>query len=288
MTAKSLEAGARVVLTGTGGDELFSNTNLYLADLLRGGNWLTLAMDWYRIRGRTLSGFQKRVVEPALAFRRGHQTAAPGGPFEQRMLEWMDPNFVTRHRLLERERAAAPYGRYRSITSTEMHWWMTAPIYARIRSTLGAVQLNAGAIGCTPFLDGRLLRFAMTRPREERVTARETKRLLRHAMKGLLPDDFLAPRPRRTGVTTQYMRDEMCGPSRHLVSAALERPMLAELGIIDGDVIRREWKHFLDERDSFGLRFYEFYQAEMWVRARMRADSSSRGSHGDAMPAVTV
>ncbi|MEO6528280.1 MAG: asparagine synthase-related protein [Gemmatimonadaceae bacterium] len=274
MAAKSLEQGARVSLTGTGGDELFSGSNLYLSDLLRSGAWVTLAMEWYRMRGRTLEGFSKRVVRPAFAGSRADKELDRGGPFEQSILAWIKPEFVRAHQLRERERAAAPYGRYRSLSATEMHWGISAPIFARIRSTLGAVQLRAGVLPRSPLLDGRLLRFAMSRPRQERVSARETKRLLRHAMKGLLPDDFLAPRPRRTGVTTQYMRDEMQGPAREPVSAVFERPVLAELGIIDADVLRREWQRFLDVGDTFGLRFFELYQTELWVRARLAAGSA--------------
>jgi asparagine synthase (glutamine-hydrolysing) len=283
MAAKTLEQGARVALTGTGGDELFAGTNLYLSDLLRSGSWVELAMEWYRIRGRTLDGFGKRVVRPAFAGSRSEKQLANGGPFEQGILAWMAPEFVRKHQLRERERAAAPYGRYRSLSATEMHWGITAPIFSRIRSTLGAVQLQAGVLPRSPFLDGRLLRFAMSRPREERVSARETKRLLRRAMKGLLPDAFLAPRPRRTGVTTQYMRDAMQGAAREPLTAAFENPVLGELGIIDADVLRREWKRFLDEGDTFGLRFFELYQAEMWLRAR-RETSAPISDVNDAMP----
>ena len=85
MVARSRELGARTVLTGTGGDELFAGTNLYLSDLLRNGAWLELAMEWYRIRGRTLNGFRERVVHPALASRASHRDLVNPGPFEQRV-----------------------------------------------------------------------------------------------------------------------------------------------------------------------------------------------------------
>ena len=136
--------------------------------------------------------------------------------------------------LRQREREAAPYGRYPTLNSTEQYWSVTAPMFPRIRATLTETQLRAGVTARTPFLDDRLYRFAMSRAREERVTARETKRLLRHAMRGILPDAFLAPRPRRTGVTTQYMREAMRGPARALFDDVFRRPLLAEMGIVDG------------------------------------------------------
>src|SRR5258705_841188 len=147
MAARSRMVGSRVVLTGTGGDELFACTNLFLADLLRRGAWGTLAIEWYRIRGRTLNGFRERVVHPALAADDGGNDPARPGPFEQqRPLPWIREDFVRRHRIRERERAAAPYGRYPTLSATEQLWGITAPMFPRIRSTLGAAQLRAGIV----------------------------------------------------------------------------------------------------------------------------------------------
>jgi asparagine synthase (glutamine-hydrolysing) len=81
MVARSRALGARTILTGTGGDELFAGTNLYLSDLLLRGAWLELATEWYRMRGRTLRGFGERVVQPALASRPSHRDLAPRGRF---------------------------------------------------------------------------------------------------------------------------------------------------------------------------------------------------------------
>jgi asparagine synthase (glutamine-hydrolysing) len=267
MVARSRALGARTILTGTGGDELFAGTNLYLSDLLLRGAWLELATEWYRMRGRTLRGFGERVVQPALASRPSHRDLAQPGPFEQKDFSLIDDAFVRRQRLREREREAAPYGRYPTLSSTEQLWSVTTPMFPRIRSTLTAAQLRAGVTPRTPFLDDRLYRFAMSRPRRERVTARETKRLLRHAMRGILPDAFLAPRPERTGVTTQYMRESMRGPARALFDAVFERPLLAELGIVDGSRLRAEWRRYAESGHGLGHRLYELLQTELWLRA---------------------
>jgi asparagine synthase (glutamine-hydrolysing) len=271
MIGRSRELGARVVITGTGGDELFAGTNLFLADLFRTASLGELALEWYRVRGRTLQGFHERVVEPALAPRRGKSKP---GPFEQHILPWLREDFVRQHELRERERAAAPYGRESTLSRTEQIWGITAPMFVRIRSTLFSAQLRAGAIARSPFFDTRLVRFALSRPRHERVTARETKRLLRRAMKGLLPDDFLAPRARRTGVTTGYVRDQLRGPARPALDAIFGNLALAELGLIDAAKLRADWQQFLRTGDGLGLRFYEVAQTELWVRARMGIGAS--------------
>lgn len=271
MGALSRSLGARVVMTGTGGDELFAGSNIYLADLLRRGAWGSLALDWYRIRGRTLKGFGERVLHPALSARVGGADAKKPGPFEQRLMPWLRDDFVARHRLRERERTAAPYGRRGTLLDIEQEWALTAPMFSRIRSTLAAVQMRAGIVNRSPFLDHRVLRFALGRPRKERVTARETKRLLRRAMKGLLPDEFLAPRPARTGITTQYFREQLQGPARPLLDAAFDRPVLAELGIIDAERLRTDWHQYLKTGQGLALSFYDVYQTESWLRTHLEA-----------------
>jgi asparagine synthase (glutamine-hydrolysing) len=269
MGARSRSLGARVVLTGTGGDELFAGSNIYLADLLRRGAWGSLALDWYHIRGRTLNGFRERVLNPALAARDGGTNLSQPGPFEQRLMPWLRDDFVARHHLRERERARAPYGVRPTLSDTEQLWGLTAPMFSRIRSTLAAAQMRAGIVNRSPFLDLRVARFALGRPRKERVTARETKRLLRRAMKGLLPDEFLAPRPARTGITTQYMREQLRGPARPLLDAAFEHPVLAELGIIDADRLHADWRQYLETGQGLALSFYDVYQTESWLRTHL-------------------
>jgi asparagine synthase (glutamine-hydrolysing) len=287
MVARSRALGARTILTGTGGDELFAGTNLYLSDLLLGGSWLELVTEWYRMRGRTLRGFRERVIRPAVASRPGHRDLAQPGPFEQKDFSLIDEAFVRRHRLREREREGAPYGRYPTLSSIEQLWSVTTPMFPRIRSTLTAAQLRAGVTPRTPFLDERLYRFAMSRPRRERVVSRETKRLLRRAMQGILPDSFLAPRPERTGVTTQYMRESMRGPARALFDAVFERPMLAELGIVDGARLRTEWRRYAESGYGLGHRLYELLQTELWLRAHHGSGAETPRPADAAPVAVT-
>ena len=274
MATRSRELGARTILTGTGGDELFAGTNLYLSDLLLHGSWLELAREWYRIRGRTLQYFDERVVHPALASRPKHRDLLNPGPFEQRIPTVISEDFVRRHRLRERERELAPYGRYPTLSSTEQLWSVTAPMFPRIRAELTNAQLRAGVTPRTPFLDDRLYRFAMSRPRQERVIARETKRLLRHAMRGILPDAFLAPRPHRTGVTTQYMREAMRG-ARPLFDTVFERPLVVELGIVDGTKLQSEWRQYVESGEGMGLYLFQVLQAELWLRTHRDAGATA-------------
>jgi hypothetical protein len=88
-------------------------------------------------------------------------------------------------------------------------------------------------------------------------------------MKGLLPDEFLAPRPHRTGITTQYMREQLRGPARPLIEAAYERPVLAELGILDPDRLKADWRKYQETGQGLALSFYDVYQTETWLRKHL-------------------
>jgi hypothetical protein len=76
--------------------------------------------------------------------------------------------------------------------------------------------------------------------------------------------------------------------ARAELSQAFEKPVLAELGIIDADVLRREWNQFLETGNSFGLRFFELYQVEMWVRAHLGSGTGAHAARRDSVSAANA
>src|SRR5690606_8178135 len=92
----------------------------------------------------------------------------------------------------------------------------------------------------SPLSDRRVIEFALSRPWWERSSGRETKRLLRRAMRGLLPDEVLAPRRHRTGVTGGYSHRWMVDVFPGMLEQTMRTPMLLEeLGLIRSDELRR-------------------------------------------------
>ena len=93
-------------------------------------------------------------------------------------------------------------------------------------------------------------------------------------MKGLIPDEVLAPRVYRTGVTGGYFARSMVASFGPLLLGALEGSVLAELRIIDPDAVRRSLDAYLRSplrRASQGSMLYQVWQAELWVRGRYSA-----------------
>lgn len=106
------------------------------------------------------------------------------------------------------------------------------------RSTRGTEQLGAelGLALQAPISDDRVAEAVLAVCREERTHPKEFKPLMREAMRGRLPDDFLL-RTRKTSGTAQSVR----GIKHHendLLSLCEDSPLI-ELGIIDIDALRR-------------------------------------------------
>lgn len=274
------DAGSRVAFGGNGGDQLFQLSDIYLADLFRTGRWLDLAREWHA-EGHSGSGFRTfftRAVQPVLPrpvlalariLRRGRPLR---GYLERPLPDWIEPEFARRHGLLERERVNTPKRGRLSYAEYEMYWYLTSAYGPRIASAVQSLALENGVEYRSPLYDRRVVEFAVSRPRPERRSSGETKRLLRRAMHGLLPDQVIAPRRYRTGTTHDYLARSMRESHAAFIAEALSQPLeLAELGIVNTDVLRGRWDHYQRKNDHIlGLQLFFTLQAELWLRARRK------------------
>jgi asparagine synthase (glutamine-hydrolysing) len=273
--------GARVALDGNGGDQLFQVSDIYLADLFRQLRWPTLAREWRTKGGGTnWRAFLRWVALPATpAPIRAAVERLRGRPFlghlERILPAWLRPDFVRDAGLREWEHAHAFAGGTGTLWRDESASYFTMPAFGRGFRELSGFASDAGVELRSPLLDARVVAFATGRPREERRAGLETKRLLRRAMRGLLPDSVLAPRTHRTGITSAYSDRRM----RETVPALLERAfgeplLLAELGIVEPAAFRRAWTDYLDTGAlHVKIPLFLTLHTEFWLRAR-RAEST--------------
>lgn len=272
----------RVAMIGMGGDELFSGTTIYLADLLRRGRLGALAREWYRERGRTLHRFPELVLRPAAT--RVLAGAGLGSPWrlwcEGAVPAWVSRDAIESHGLVERERAAAP-ATPGDLADAEVAWLLDGAMFTRIRTSLGDIVADEGVVLRAPMFDRAVVAFARARPRRDRVAGGETKRLLRHAMRGLLPDSFLAPRTHRTGVSGAYLVEGMRRHHREAIAERFAAPVLAELGLVDQPTLASAWDRFCRDGGSMtALSLYQTYAAELWVREQLGVDDATRRCSG--------
>lgn len=299
LAQRSRALGCSVSLMGIGGDQLFAVSDVYLADLLRRGRWRELARDWYIRQGRTLRGLYRRVIQPALPepARAAIGALRGTGPlprnFERQLPDWIATGFATRHDLLGLERRGTVRGGYADAADEETFRELADRFGQTIFCSLNELALEEGTEVRFPILDTRVVNFALGRPRRERASGAETKTLLRGAMRGLLPESVLAPRSERTGSSRVYFDESMRGPFRPLGDSVFASPLLAELGIADGDRLRRNWRDYVGGRTHLGSMYWAL-QTELWSRARLAPEtlpdfrltrSNARQSHAGAYAA---
>lgn len=273
------DAGASVALDGYGGDFLFQVSRIYLADLVAGGRFTTALRDWRAMDlGREgLRGFFGYGVQPLLpSWATAALGVARGGrrlrsSMERAPAPWIRNSFFRQHEFADRFASLGPAAQQgRSAVERETRFYLTHQFFARINSRMADFALHHDIELRSPLLDQRVVRFALSRPREERNAAGDDKRLLRASMRGLLPDSVLVARRGKTGTLTSYFAHHMRNEGLQRLSLLLPAPALADAGIVEP----RKLEHAVDRYTAEGSAYphadslFCTLQAESWLRAR--------------------
>jgi asparagine synthase (glutamine-hydrolysing) len=275
---------SRVALEGVGGDQLFQVSEVYLADLLRTGRLTKLAREW-TTKGMSGSGFrtffrwaiQPNLPRPALAAARALRGGRPLRSYLERSLPpWMDSRFARAHSLEHRDRLHAPRITRGSRADRETAWYLSHQYFPRVFGAVSTFAKDEGVEIRSPLYDKRVIELALTRPREERSSGAETKKLLRAAMRGLLPDSILAPRTKRTGITEGYFARSMRAHLPAMVDALFESSLLASAGVIDAMEFRRAVGEYArGVQSNFSVSLYFTLQTELWLQSHVATGTSS-------------
>jgi hypothetical protein len=97
-------------------------------------------------------------------------------------------------------------------------------------------------------------------------------------MRGLLPDDLLAPRPQRTGTTSAYLARGLRRRHAAAITGLLAAPLaLEEAGVVDGRALRSAWDGYVRAGGgALGVSLLLTVNAELWLRGRVGAGRRSR------------
>ena len=156
-----------------------------------------------------------------------------------------------------------------------VHFYLSAALFSRVRGWLTALGLEEGVEVRSPLFDRRIVAFAAPRPHWERRTGRDTKRLLRRAMRGLLPEQVLAPRPAPTGHIVNHFVTAMRDRCPELLRAVGDGSVLAELGLIQPDELQRSCRGYLHHGDDdVAQALFATLHTELWLRARLRSSAA--------------
>jgi len=207
--------GNRVVLSGTGGDEVTGGVPTptpELEDLLARGQFRTLA---HQLKVWALN---KRKPLFYLLFDAAREFFPPvlvGVPKNKRPAPWLNRAFVKRNRA-----ALTGYeGRIKIFGSLPSFQGNVGTLDA-LRRQLASSDLSSDQPRekCYPYLDRGLLQFIYAIPREQLVRPGQRRSLMRRALIGIVPDELLNRRRKAFVVR---------GP---MVGIAAEWPHLLELG----------------------------------------------------------
>ena len=216
--------GVGTVLTGVGGDEILTYRPLHIADLVRRGRVVAgfhAAAAWSEAQGEGVwSVFRRCGLAPLLP------------RFSRRRLpSWVRADFARTHHLNDR---FEEFARLQSAPPSEFSETLT-----RLAMTSGDwarwyLHAPRGINISHPFLDPRVVCYALGIPRKVRARPGEPKPVLAAAMRGLLPD-AIRNRREKTGFNGPHAR----GLARNFprLEKLVRSSRIGELGVIDPNAL---------------------------------------------------
>jgi asparagine synthase (glutamine-hydrolysing) len=225
LAAAVAASGGRVLLAGSGSDELLSGTTLFLADWVARGRLRATARELARWAAIGRVSFWELGWGNALRPLIPRYLRRSSSVQEGLLLPWIPVSAARRYGLAQRTFSVTGTGRW----GRKYHDTMVAGINALMSS------LNTGVVGDVldvryPFLSLPLVEFALRLPPECCVQPQRRKWVLREAMRGILPE-FVRSRVGKGGSTDLLVRSLTA--QRNLLEPLVRAPILAELGVVD-------------------------------------------------------
>jgi asparagine synthase (glutamine-hydrolysing) len=282
---RARQVDARVVLGGNGGDQFFSVSPVFLADLCRSGHWLELAREASALGlGRRIGDLLHWTMQPllpagVLRMARHVSGKALRPHLQSRMPAWLDLDAATVEALRERQWSYALRRPGETFASAETAWYLTTSFGQRICSIVTAIGLDEGLETRSPMYDRRVIEFMARRPRVDRFSQGEAKRLLRRAMAGVLPESHLVARRTRTGLPHRYLQRARREAIPAWSQALGGRTLLGDLGLVDVTALQRAAHRYLSNprwEGTLGTELFNVFSAEFWLAEHESPDLVSR------------
>jgi asparagine synthase (glutamine-hydrolysing) len=273
---RSACADVKVILDGQGGDELLAGYLPYLAirikDLWDGGGsldrlkavhlmvevvrhwgprWLEGAAD--RVLGRTLS----RLIRDGIAW---HQTKGKGLPHEP---PFFHPSLIERCRGREivRERPK----RLQTELGNTLYWHL---VEQSIPALLHYEDRNSMAFSIearVPFLDYRIVEFALALGDQYKIKGSWTKWVLRQCADRILPSE-VAWRRSKLGYPTPFSRWLRCPPDREDFRQLLFSTSFLNRELVTRDSLKYYWEQHQSGQVDRSWLLYRYATVELWYR----------------------
>jgi asparagine synthase (glutamine-hydrolysing) len=267
-----------VVLTGEGSDELLAGYGKYLRVAW---NWRAGGV-YERVVPRSIRAAIAHGVVPKLPARIGRYARRSFLAMDRTAESMFFDNFAS-IRLADQRGLLSPAGREAATRDHAYGASMTyfqAPngsstlldrlLYADIKTYLVELLMKQDQMSMAtsiesrvPFLDHELVEFAARLPDAWKLSGLTTKRVLREAMKGLLPDSILnRPKMGFPVPFAQWTRDGWNGVLRDVLLDGRTR----ERGLIDPSAVNALLQDHAAGRTAGGDRLWTLLNLELWYR----------------------
>jgi len=253
--------GCRMLFDGTGGDEWFGGAYQHAADLLKSGR-LVAAVRQLRAAARTLQGHSALELAKSSVWTLVPDRLRPALkrvlPRREHMPRGFNREFASRIGLIERTTTPLTDRRFESIATGTAYATATHPLTSYSWEEVARHDELYGVELVAPLMDRRLAEFAMAIPEEQRWWGTESKRVLRRAMVGLLPDSTLH-RPKADAASVQL--SELRAVHETGVFQAMD---LVDEGVLERAAISTMYREMLDRFAAADWR-YKMLADQLWT-----------------------
>jgi asparagine synthase (glutamine-hydrolysing) len=255
--------GARVLLRGVGGDELFLNQDsvpCLLADYFRRGRLV-------RSLGQTVAfavAERRSVFE--LFWNGALRPNLPGSlrATKSQVPNWLDRRFVARTNLQEIVRADNTCAGL-ALPSKRRQYEVLMRTVGALSCGHGAYQMTRGCLESRyPFLDRVLVEHMLSIPSDQICRPGQSRSIQRRALRGILPEAILARRSKRGQAEPFLMGISRVYPS---LKELLADGRACALGYVDRLQLLRELEGARHGRCSDLVAILKLISVEHWLRA---------------------
>ena len=264
------EDGVRVLLDGTGGDQVVSFGMGYLPELAADGRWLTLASEIRALVEKPGYSFNprnilwERTLAPLLpsAVRKGAMKVR-NDEFRDVVNPALSPEFLERTDARERlfDSVATKPATVREQHHSQMRSSHVVSMLERLNKTTKAFGVEPRY----PFFDRRLMGFCLAVPADLKMQQGLTRNVLRNAMDGVLPREVQGRlvkgnlAPSFWGALREYAADD-------LADVLLEDdPRMAQY--VDVERVRSGYREFVDGKNPGLGTVWDPVVLEAWLRS---------------------
>jgi asparagine synthase (glutamine-hydrolysing) len=267
--------GARVLITGHGGDEVLcsgANASFELADLLLQGRLIRLNQSlraWSKFLRRSYLSMLFRDLVVSL-MPRSVQTFCKLIPTGLKLPPWLDAEFVARTNLKNRNLHFPNIFNFKLPSErAQAAGFLSAVNFVSRASfrTRGGIEVSH------PYLDRRLVEFLQAIPHEQRIRPGETRSLMRRALRGVVPEKVLNRQTKR-GPEEAFLRAIVREwPQLH---AMFSSARVQDHGYVNVELLRAAL-----ERARHGCKTSSFSATiclELWLQAFEKRRCKTRGT----------